>query len=243
LAPSKDYSDIEFQFRRGDSEMSVVTVSKRIAATLLFLFCILEFSYSAEHPNIAPVVTTSHGSNASSERTKPYLVLVSLDGFRFDYAQKYGAPYLTSLGKRRLAADGLIPSYPSLTFPNHYSIVTGLYPEHHGIVRMSFYDSVLGKHFSYREPKAATDGTWYRGTPLWVLAEKQGMRTACFFWPGSEAEIDGMRPTYYVPSMTHFPMKTGFGKCCNGSNYPKRTDHTSSLFTIRMLTMRATNWP
>jgi len=185
--------------------MSVVKVSKRVAAVLLFLLCLPEFSYSAEHPNIAPVVTTPHGPNAISERTKRYLVLVSLDGFRFDYAQKYVAAHLIKLGKRGVAADALIPSYPSLTFPNHYSIVTGLYPEHHGIVGMSFYDPILGKHFSFKDPKAATDGTWYRGTPLWVLAEKQGMRTACFFWPGSEAEIDGMRPTYYVPFNDTFP--------------------------------------
>jgi predicted AlkP superfamily pyrophosphatase or phosphodiesterase len=185
--------------------MSIVAVSRRIAAVLLFSLCILDFSYSAAQRNIAPVVTTQHGPNSTSERTKRYLVLVSLDGFRFDYAQKYGAPNLAGLGRRGLAADALIPSYPSLTFPNHYSIVTGLYPEHHGIVEMSFYDPVLGKHFSYRDPKAATDGTCYRGTPLWVLAEKQGMRTACFFWPGSEAEIDGMRPTYYVPFNDKFP--------------------------------------
>src|ERR1700693_3388019 len=185
--------------------MSVVTVSKRIAAALLFLFCILEFSYSAEHLNIAPVVTTAHGPNAISERTKRYLVLVSLDGFRFDYAQKYGAPNLVGLGKRGLAADALIPSYPSLTFPNHYSIVTGLYPEHHGIVGMTFYDPALRKHFSFKDPKTATDGTWYRGAPLWVLAEKQGMRTACFFWPGSEAEIDAVRPTYYLKFDDRFP--------------------------------------
>jgi hypothetical protein len=86
--------------------MSVVTVSKRVAAALLF----------AEDPNIAPVVTTQHGPNAISERTKRYLVLVSLDGFRFDYAQKYGAAHLIGLGKRGLAADALIPSYPSLKY-------------------------------------------------------------------------------------------------------------------------------
>jgi predicted AlkP superfamily pyrophosphatase or phosphodiesterase len=187
--------------------MRIVSVSKRIAAALLFLLCIREFSYSASAApsDIAPVVTTPHGPNATSERAKRYLVLVSLDGFRFDYAQKYGAPYLIGLGKRGIAADALMPAYPSLTFPNHYSIVTGLYPEHHGIVGMNFYDPALRKHFSYRDPKAVTDGTWYRGTPLWVLAEKQGMRTACFFWPGSEAEIDGMRPTYYVPFNDRFP--------------------------------------
>jgi alkaline phosphatase D len=94
------------------------------------------------------------------------------------------------------------PSYPSLTFPNHWSIVTGLYPEHHGIVANSFFDPTRtpeqGQRYSYTDPKTSGDGSWYGGTPLWVLAEKQGMRAACLFWPGSEAEIQGKRPSYYL---------------------------------------------
>lgn len=186
--------------------MSRVKQSRRMTAIVLFFFSILAFlPCSAAAPNIAPVITVPHGPNSPAQQAKHYVVLVSLDGFRFDYVQKYGAPHLAALGNRGVSADGLIPSYPSLTFPNHYTIVTGLYPEHHGIVGMAFYDPALGKHYSYRDPKTATDGTWYRGTPLWVLAEKQGMRTACFFWPGSEAEIDGARPTYYLPFNDKFP--------------------------------------
>jgi len=89
----------------------------------------------------------------------------------------------------------MIPAYPSLTFPNHYTLVTGLYPEHHGIVGNQFYDPARKERYTYTDPKTATDGSWYGGTPLWSLAEKQGMRTACFFWPGSEAEIAGARPS------------------------------------------------
>ncbi len=92
----------------------------------------------------------------------------------------------------------MIPPYPSLTFPSHYSIVTGLYPEHHGIVANSFYDQMRGEKFAYTDSKASGDGSWYGGTPLWSLAEQQGMRAASFFWPGSEAEIQGKRPSYYV---------------------------------------------
>ena len=92
----------------------------------------------------------------------------------------------------------MIPSYPSVTFPNHYAIVTGLYPEHHGIVANSFYDPERKETYSYSSPKSDTDGSWYSGTPLWVLAEEQGMRAASFFWPGSEAKIDGKRPSYYL---------------------------------------------
>jgi alkaline phosphatase D len=97
----------------------------------------------------------------------------------------------------------MIPSYPSLTFPNHYAIATGLYPEHNGLVANSFYDEARhaeGKldRYGISSSQAVTDGSFYSGVPLWSLAEKQGMRTACLFWPGSEAEIAGERPTDYL---------------------------------------------
>jgi alkaline phosphatase D len=154
--------------------------------------------YAQKKPAL-PVIVVQHGPNSAQQRHKPYVVLVSLDGFRYDYAQKYGAPNLLAIASRGASApDGMIPAYPSVTFSNHYTIVTGLYPEHHGIVANSFYDPERKQHYSYSDPKTSADGSWYGGTPLWVLAEKQGMRSACFFWPGSEAEIDGARPTYYL---------------------------------------------
>ena len=126
-------------------------------------------------------------------------MLVSLDGFRWDYARRDGATHLLALGKQGAwAPQGMLPSYPSLTFPNHFTIVTGLYPEHHGLVANSFYDEARQARFVISDPKVVTDGTWYSGVPLWSLAESQGMRTACLFWPGSEAEIAGHRPTWYA---------------------------------------------
>lgn len=126
-------------------------------------------------------------------------MLVSLDGFRYDYAQRYGAKNLQALANEGASApEGMIPAYPSVTFPNHYSIVTGLYPEHHGIVAMSFYDPDRKQKYAFNDPQSDTDGSWYGGVPLWSLAEQQGMRSACFFWPGSEAEIAGKRPSYYL---------------------------------------------
>jgi predicted AlkP superfamily pyrophosphatase or phosphodiesterase len=152
------------------------------------------------------VITVDHGPNTPAQQAKPYVVMVSLDGFRYDYAGKYGAKHLLALGAEgAIAGHGMIPSYPSLTFPNHYTLVTGLYPEHHGIVANSFYDPVRKQRYSYSDPISNRDGSWYGGTPLWVLAEKQGMRSACFFWPGSEAEIDGGRPSYYLNFDDHFP--------------------------------------
>jgi predicted AlkP superfamily pyrophosphatase or phosphodiesterase len=148
---------------------------------------------------MAPVITVDHGPNAAAQIDKHYVVLVSLDGFRYDYAKKYGATHLLAIAAHGASVpQGMIPAYPSLTFPNHYTIVTGLYPEHHGIVGNSFYDPARKERYSYTNPQTNADGSWYGGTPLWSLAEQQGMRTACFFWPGSEAEIAGQRPSFYL---------------------------------------------
>ena len=151
-----------------------------------------------------PVIHVDNGPNSAAAQNAHYVVLVSLDGFRWDYAKRDGATHLLALGKRGVwAPEGMIPSYPSLTFPNHFTIVTGLYPEHHGLVANSFYDETKQARYAINDPKAVTDGSWYAGVPLWSLAESQGMRAACFFWPGSEAKIAGYLPTYYL----HFDNK------------------------------------
>jgi alkaline phosphatase D len=151
-----------------------------------------------------PVIAVPNPPNAAAQQAKHYVVLVSLDGFRYDYPRRYGAPHLLQLGfKGASAPEGMFPAYPSLTFPNHISIVTGLYPEHHGIVANSFWDPAREQTYVYTQTKSNSDGSWYSGTPLWVLAEEQGMRSACLFWPGSEAEIQGKRPSYYL----HFDEK------------------------------------
>jgi len=148
---------------------------------------------------ISPVIDTGNPPNTPAQQAKHYVILVSLDGFRYDYPATYGAPHIQAMAKDGASApDGMLPSYPSLTFPNHLSLVTGLYPEHHGIVANSFYDPMRNETYVYTQPRSNGDGTWYSGTPLWSLAEQQGMRSACLFWPGSEAEIAGKRPSYYL---------------------------------------------
>ena len=129
---------------------------------------------------------------------RPYVVLVSLDGFRYDYAERYKASHILAIRDNGAAASSLIPSFPSVTFPNHLSIITGLYPEHHGIVANTFYDPARQTQYTMARP-TSSDGSWYRGTPLWVLAERQGMKAATMFWPGSDAEIGGVRPSYWFP--------------------------------------------
>lgn len=146
-----------------------------------------------------PLVHVENGPNSAAAQKAHYVVLVSLDGFRWDYAVREHATHLLALGKEGAwAPQGMLTSYPSLTFPNQYTIVTGLYPEHHGIVANHFYDPERKAEYDSQDAKAVSDGAWYGGVPLWSVAESQGMRTACLFWPGSEAEIGGHRPTWYA---------------------------------------------
>jgi len=159
----------------------------------------------AEFNPALPLTHVENGSNSAWAEQQHYVVLVSLDGFRWDYAKRDHATHLLALGKAGVwAPEGMLPSYPSLTFPNHYTIVTGLYPEHHGLVANSFYDPARKARYAMSDAKAVTDGSWYGGTPIWSLAESHGMRTAVLLWPGSEAEIAGYRPAWYA----HFDSKT-----------------------------------
>jgi predicted AlkP superfamily pyrophosphatase or phosphodiesterase len=178
---------------------------KRIASVALAVVFLAAASFGQA---IAPVISVDHGPNAPEQVSKPYVILVSLDGFRYDYAKKYHAAHLLALAKQGASAPkGMLPSFPSITFPNHYTIVTGLYPEHHGIVANNFYDPERKQTYGYHDAKSVGDGTWYGGTPLWVLAEQQGMRSASFFWVGSEADIQGVRPSYYLKFDGSFPNK------------------------------------
>jgi predicted AlkP superfamily pyrophosphatase or phosphodiesterase len=149
--------------------------------------------------DITPVIHVDNPPNLAAQQAKHYVVLVSLDGFRYDYGREYGTPHLDAMASEGASTPtGMLPSYPSVTFPNHYTLVTGLRPEHHGIVAMEFMDPDRKAGYRYSDSKTNGDGAWYQGTPLWVLAEQQGMRSACFFWPGSEAAIDSVRPSYYL---------------------------------------------
>jgi predicted AlkP superfamily pyrophosphatase or phosphodiesterase len=145
-------------------------------------------------------------SNHAGQLQKPYIILISADGFRYDLADKYQAKNLIRLRSSGIAAEYMQSVFPSLTFPNHYSMITGEYPDHDGIVDNSFFDPGRDQVYSMGNKKAVEDSSWYGATPLWVLAEKQGMLTASYYWVGAEAAIQGIRPTYYYKFNTAIPM-------------------------------------
>src|SRR5690606_5392212 len=125
---------------------------------------------------------------------RPSVVLVSIDGFRADYLELGLTPNLQRLAEQGVRAEWMTPSYPTLTFPNHYTLVTGLRPDRHGVVHNTMRDAELGE-FRIRDRDAVGNAGWWGGEPIWVGAEKAGLQTAAMFWVGTEAPVAGVRPT------------------------------------------------
>jgi predicted AlkP superfamily pyrophosphatase or phosphodiesterase len=141
--------------------------------------------------------TANQSTTSQPAASQPTVILLSFDGWRWDYDTKAPTPNLHRLMARGVRAERLIPSFPSKTFPNHYTIVTGLYPGHHGIVANNIYDPAMQASFSLSDRAAVGDGRWWGGEPIWVTAQRRGLVTATLYWPGSEAEISGVRPRYW----------------------------------------------
>ena len=129
------------------------------------------------------------------ESEDQYVILISFDGFRYDYTDRVETPNFDYLEKWGVKAKSLKPIFPSFTFPNHYSIATGCYANKHGILGNEF-KTGLGR-YSYKNKNTVQDAKWYGAEPIWVTAEKNGIITATYFWVGSEAPIGGYYPTYY----------------------------------------------
>ncbi len=129
---------------------------------------------------------------------RPAVLLISMDAFRWDYIERH--PQETPHLRQMIATGGtgeLIPVFPSNTFPNHYAMATGLYPSHHGIINNEFFDPDTGEFFHYNQTAIVRASHWWRGEPVWVTAVRQGRPSAASFWPGSDVEIGGYRPTYW----------------------------------------------
>ena len=171
---------------------------KHFYSLLIFLISLSVFSQKPSYQEVLQnEIVSNEIQNTSEAQQKPYVVMVSIDGFRYDYALKYSAKNLLDMAEKGSSVERLIPSFPSKTFPNHYTLVTGLYPENHGIVANSFFDKVKKEEYRISNRKVVEDGGWYGGVPLWNLAQLNGMCAASYFWVGSEANINGLHPKYY----------------------------------------------
>ena len=184
-------------------DIPAASARRRFAATLGGVWFVVAAACAAAEPvqpaSGASTPAGTGGTNDPSVHGRPHVVLVSFDGFRADYLDRFDTPSFDRLSARGVRAGGLVSVFPSLTFPGHYSIATGLHPEAHGIVGNRFYDPVRDDEFDYRDREDAQDGSWWGGEPIWVTAEKQGMVSAAFFFPGTEADIGGVHPSHWRP--------------------------------------------
>jgi predicted AlkP superfamily pyrophosphatase or phosphodiesterase len=199
---------------------------------LQFLLFIFSLTVSAQKGNTdtAQVIIPDR-INSIEAQAKPYVIMISTDGFRYDYAKKYNAEHLLKFSHEGIQAKAMIPSYPSITFPNHWTLITGLYPSHHGLIDNYFYDYQKKKSYAMSDRNNAEDGSWYGGTPLWGLAEKQGMVSASLMWVGSASDAGGKRPTYYYPYHEKFTPSEKVDKVINWLKLPaEKRPHFISLY-------------
>lgn len=171
-----------------------------LIASFIFVSCSQDDSTSSKKPRALPPIVEEGKVNADDVLKKPIVVMISIDGFRPDYMEKYKPKTLLKLAAEGAhAVEGMKPSFPTLTFPNHVTLVTGKVPANHGIVSNFFYDEKRKAAYQMNDDNAVHDGSWYNAEPLWSVAEKSGMLSSVCFWVGSEAEIAGYRPNTVTP--------------------------------------------
>jgi predicted AlkP superfamily pyrophosphatase or phosphodiesterase len=160
-------------------------------------------------------------SNFTIAQSQPYVILVSFDGFRWDYSERGISPNLDKMKKDGVHALSLRPSFPTKTFPNHYSIISGMYPENHGIIFNSFINPITKDKYRLGDSLAVRNSEWYLGEAFWQTAERNGIKTASFFWPGSEVTLDYRRPTYYEKYEHNKPYRERIDGVINWLELPK----------------------
>ncbi|MCQ9640085.1 ectonucleotide pyrophosphatase/phosphodiesterase [Chryseobacterium sp. WG14] len=197
-----------------------------------FLLLLISFTVFAQQATVDTAQIVIPGrQNTIEAQSKPYVIMISTDGFRYDYAKRYNAENLLKFSNNGIQAKAMIPSYPSITFPNHWSLITGLYPAHHGLIDNFFYDYKRNETYAMSNKKNAEDGSWYGGTPLWGLAEKQGLVSASLMWVGSASDAGGIRPSYYYPYHEKFTPSEKVEKVVNWLKLPEdKRPHFISLY-------------
>lgn len=161
----------------------------------------------------------------------PYVLMISFDGFRYDYIDSVDTPNFDFATENGVKAESLIPVFPSLTFPNHYSIATGAYAGTHNITGNNFYDKKFKEKYSLYEREKVRDAKFYGSEPIWVTAERQGIKTASFFWVGSEAPVKGYSPSIFKYFDSSVPQKSRVDSVMSWFNLPvNRRPHLVMLY-------------
>lgn len=199
---------------------------------LQFLLLIFSLTALAQKGNVDTAQVVMPGRyNSIEAQKKPYVIMISADGFRYDYAEKYHAENLLNFSGEGIRAKAMVPGYPSITFPNHWTLITGLYPSHHGLIDNFFYDYKRKEGYAMSNRENAEDGSWYGGIPLWGLAEKQGMVSASLMWVGSASNAGGSRPAYYYPYHEKFTPSEKVDKVVGWLKLPEdKRPHFISLY-------------
>lgn len=215
-------------------------MSLKFLAVPLFVLIALLTSCTSSQKGGAPSVVVGpknqiffdlNAQNSAETLNRPYVILVSIDGYRHDYNRLFSPPNLLKLEAEGVSAEGLRPPYPSKTFPSHYSIATGLRADRHGIVSNEFYDPALKSSYALYDRKAVESADWYFGEPLWVAAAHQGMLSASFFWIGSEAPVEGRYPNYYYRYDANIPYEARVEQVLEWLKLPsERRPHLITLY-------------
>ncbi len=163
----------------------------------------------------------------------PTTILISLDGFRADFLKRGITPRLNAFIEEGVSPVYMLPSFPSVTFPNHYTLVTGLYPESHGVVGNTFWDPDMQQEFYYIDPARSLQGKWWGGEPLWVTAEMQGIRTAIHMWPGSEAHILDVEPSFLDKFNANEPLSSKIKRVLELLDKPGLEDENAIVADMR----------
>ena len=174
--------------------MMPATVARRVRCALRAIGVVAAMATAS---GAAAAQAGSGGRNALRHQDAPIVVLLSVDGLAPAFLERGITPHFDRLAARGASADGLIPVFPTKTYPNHYSIATGLYAGRHGIVSNGFWEPAWDATYRLGDRASVEDGRWYGGEPIWVTAETQGMVAAAMFFVGTEAAIRGVSPTYW----------------------------------------------
>ena len=167
---------------------------------------------------------------------QPLVLLISFDGFRYNYLSRTPTPNFDKLISTGVKAKWLQDVFVSQTFPNHYTLATGLYEESHGIVANRFYDPKLKRRFNYLSSSDVTEAVWWGGEPIWVTSELQGRNAGVFFWVGSEAPIKGVRPTQWMPYSMNYPWRKRVDGVVDWlANKPYGEEKTINNITLALL--------